>query len=94
MRPGGTLLKIFEVFCRNFFQIYLDTAPKGWYNGLTKNKKGNVKDEEDENLSDYSHLKVYRLDESGMGYSLVHAKKIEGAPALAPEKRLIGFDRW
>ena len=41
-----------------------------------------------------SHLKVYRLDESGMGYSLVHAKKIEGAPALAPEKRLIGFDRW
>lgn len=41
-----------------------------------------------------SHLKVYRLDESGMGYSLVHAKKIEGAPAPTPEKRHIGFDRW
>ena len=39
-----------------------------------------------------SHLKVYRLDESGMGYSLVHAKKIEGA--LAPAQRLIGFGRW
>lgn len=39
-----------------------------------------------------SHLKVYRLDESGMGYSLVHAKKIEGEPAPAP--RLIGFGRW
>ena len=39
-----------------------------------------------------SHLKVYRLDESGMGYSLVHAKKIEGAPA--PAQRLIGFGRW
>jgi hypothetical protein len=41
-----------------------------------------------------SHLKVYRLDESGMGYSLVHAKKIEGAPTPAPERRLIGFGRW
>ena len=39
-----------------------------------------------------SHLKVYQLDNSGLGYSLVHAKKIEGAPA--PEKRPIGFDRW
>lgn len=39
-----------------------------------------------------SHLKVYRLDESGMGYSLVHAKKIEGTPA--PTQRLIGFGRW
>lgn len=39
-----------------------------------------------------SHLKVYRLDESGMGYSLVHAKKIESAPA--PAQRLIGFGRW
>lgn len=39
-----------------------------------------------------SHLKVYRLDESGMGYSLVHTKKIEGAPA--PAQRLIGFGRW
>ena len=39
-----------------------------------------------------SHLKVYRLDESGMGYSLVHAKKIEGEPAPTP--RLIGFGRW
>lgn len=39
-----------------------------------------------------SHLKVYRLDESGMGYSLVHAKKIEGASA--PAQRLIGFGRW
>lgn len=39
-----------------------------------------------------SHLKVYRLDNSGMAYSLVHAKKIEGAPAPAP--RLIGFGRW
>lgn len=41
-----------------------------------------------------SHLKVYRLDNSGMAYSLVHAKKIEGEPAPAPEKRLIGFGRW
>ena len=41
-----------------------------------------------------SHLKVYQLDNSGMAYSLVHAKKIEGAPAPAPEKRLIGFGRW
>lgn len=39
-----------------------------------------------------SHLKVYQLDNSGMAYSLIHAKKIEGAPA--PAQRLIGFDRW
>ena len=39
-----------------------------------------------------SHLKVYRLDESGTSYSLVHAKKIEGE--LAPAQRLIGFGRW
>lgn len=39
-----------------------------------------------------SHLKVYRLDNSGMAYSLIHAKKIEGAPA--PAQRLIGFGRW
>lgn len=43
-----------------------------------------------------SHLKVYQLDESGMGYSLIHAKKIEGEAivAPAPEKRPIGFGRW
>ncbi len=41
-----------------------------------------------------SHLKVYQLDNSGMAYSLVHAKKIEGEPAPTPEKRLIGFGRW
>ena len=41
-----------------------------------------------------SHLKVYRLDNSGTSYSLIHTKKIEGTPAPAPEKRLIGFDRW
>lgn len=41
-----------------------------------------------------SHLKVYQLDNSGVSYSLVHAKKIEGAPAPIPEKRLIGFGRW
>jgi hypothetical protein len=41
-----------------------------------------------------SHLKVYRLDNSGTSYSLIHTKKIEDAPAPAPEKRLIGFGRW
>lgn len=52
-RPGGQTLKIFEIFYRKFFQIHLDTAPKGCYNRLTKDKKGNVKNEEDENLPDY-----------------------------------------
>ena len=46
------------------------------------------------NKKDKVDVGVYRLDESGMGYSLVHAKKIEGAPTPAPERRLIGFGRW
>lgn len=41
-----------------------------------------------------SHLKVYRLDSSGTSYSLIHAKKIESAPAPVPTKRPIGFGRW
>ena len=41
-----------------------------------------------------SHLKIYQLDKSRMGYSLVHAKKIEGEAVAAPTKRLIGFGRW